>query len=259
MNIDKPFIINAPLLNHIPSLRSLWREAFGDTEEFLNYFFKTAFSPDRCRCVMTAEKVAAALYWFDCLHMGKQIAYLYAIATAKAYRGQGICHKLMTDTHLHLSKLGYEGAMLVPGNQELFNFYKSIGYRTCSSICEFTCSGSAEDVPLSLISKTEYAKLRRHLLPEGGVIQENENLDFLQTQATFYAGPDFLLAARAETNNLYGIELLGNATAAPEIVHALGYKKGTFRTPGGNVPFTMYYPFGGSKLQAPAYFGLAFD
>lgn len=251
--------ITVPHKTHIPALRSLWQEAFGDTEEFLNAFFITAFHVDRCRCITLDEKLAAALYWFDCRHMGKRIAYLYAVATAKAYRRQGICHKLMKDTHLHLTKLGYEGTILVPGNSALFELYESMGYHTCSYIREFCCLGEANQISLRRIDKDEYARLRWQLLPPGGVVQEYENLDFLQTQVAFYAGSDFLLASREEAGTFYGVELLGNQAHAPGILHALGYEKGIFRTPGKDIPFAMHCPLGESTLPPPAYFGLAFD
>lgn len=253
MNID------APLRSHIPALRNLWREAFGDTEVFLNAFFTTAFHTNRCRCVTENNQVIAALYWFNCLHMGRRIAYLYAVATTEDYRGQGICHKLMNNTHLHLQKLGYEGVILVPGNKRLFRFYENMGYQTCSHIREFSCTGMAKKMQPYCINKNEYARLRRKLLPPGSVVQENENLDFLQTQAKFYAGTGFLLVAREEGDTLYGVELLGDESVAPGIVEALGYVKGIFRTPGKSTPFAMFLPLEYSKLLPPTYFGLAFD
>ena len=72
--------IDAPRQSQIPELRRLWQEAFGDTEEFLDAFGRTAFHAGRCRVAVTDGIVAAALYWFDCLHMGKPVAYLYAVA-----------------------------------------------------------------------------------------------------------------------------------------------------------------------------------
>ncbi len=251
--------INAPLPTHIPPLRSLWHHAFGDTEKFLNDFFQTAFHPDHCRYVYADGKIVAMLYWFDCLHRNKPIAYLYAIATDISYRGQGICHALMTDTHRHLSQLGYKGALLVPGNRKLFDFYENMGYQTSCYIREFSCENALKAVPLSQITKIEYAKLRRQLLPLDGVIQENENLDFLQTQTQFYAGANFLLAAHKEKDCLFGVELLGDTAAASGIVQALGCQKGTFRTPGEEIPFAMYYPLGNDTLKPPCYFGIAFD
>ena len=254
-------IIDAPNRSQIPELRSLWQEAFDDTEEVVDDFGRTAFHTDRCRCAVTDGKVAAALYWFDCLHMGRRIAYVYAVATAKAYRRQGIGHELMEDTHRHLEKLDYEGVILVPGSKELFRYYEGMGYRTCSTIREFSCTAvkGEEEVLLRSIDRTEYAQLRRQLLPQGGVVQENENLDFLQTQDMLYAGPSFLLAAEKDGDRLFGVELLGDETKAPEIVSALGCVQGTFRVPGEGKPFAMYRSLKESALPAPIYFGLAFD
>jgi len=252
--------IEAPKESKIPALQTLWKEAFGDTEEFLNTFFTTAFSSERCRIVTKNNTVAAMLYWFDCLCENQTVAYLYAVATAKAFRGQGLCHKLMEDTHLHLESRGYVGTILVPGSHALFQLYKGMGYEAFGGIREFHCASS--DAPLSFtkLEKTEYAALRREFLPTGGIVQEKENLDFLETQATFYRGSDFLLAARHEEDTLSCPELLGNVTAASGILCALGCKEGTFRTPGSAAdhPFAMYRPIkkGG---PAPTYFGFAFD
>lgn len=252
-------IIDAPDQSQITELRSLWQEAFDDTEEVIDDFGRTAFHTDRCRCAVKDGKVTAALYWFDCLHMGRCIAYVYAVATAKAYRRQGIGHELMEDTHRHLGKLGYEGVILVPGSKELFRYYECMGYQTCSAIREFSCDASVKEVSLRRIDKEEYARIRRQMLPHGGVVQENENLDFLQTQDQLYVGPGFLLAAEKAEDRLFGVELLGDETKASEIVSALGCVQGTFRVPGEGKPFAMYRPLKESTLPAPTYFGLAFD
>lgn len=255
-------IIDTPEVSRMPALRSLWQEAFGDTEDFLDDFRRTAFDVNRCRCVVEDGEVVAALYWFDCLCMEKRIAYVYAVATAEVYRGRGISHALMEDTHRHLAKLGYEGAVLVPESEELFRFYEGMGYRVCGTIHEFSCHAAekgGEEVSIRSIDKTEYARLRRQMLPCGGVVQENENLDFLETQAQFYAGAGFLLAARKEADRLIGMELLGDVEIAPGIVRALGCTQGVFRTPGRGKPFAVYLPFGESAHAVPAYFGLAFD
>jgi len=255
MTIDTPFEWQLPVL------RELWKEAFGDTDEFLDMFFTTAFAKERCRCVTIEKEVAAALYWFDCDIKDKPnspIAYIYAVATAQKFRGQGLCHKLMEDTHNHLKKLGVQGAVLVPGSAKLFRFYEEIGYQTCSRIHSFRCVGKPEDVSFCQIDKREYANLRRQFLPKDGVIQEKENLDFLEKQAKFYAGTDFLLAAYKDGSVLYGVELLGNASVAAGLVHALGCKEGYFRTPGEGIPFAMHISFQES-CHMPLYFGLAFD
>ncbi len=250
--------IRAPQDCHLPLLRRLWKEAFGDTDDFLDCFYSLAFSPDRCRLILEDDTVVAALYWFDCLLADKPIAYLYGIATASDKRGQGFCHKLMKDTHKHLAEAGYQGALLVPATPKLFTFYKKMGYETTCYVNEFLCKAQNNNTILRPITKEEYASLRRKLLPTGGAIQENENLDFLQQEALLYAGDTFLLAARKEGNRLRGLELLGRQENASGIVHALGFEEGNFRTPGKNIPFAMYLPFD-DAASAPTYFGIAFD
>lgn len=253
MTIDKP------TQAQVPGLRQLWQEAFGDEDAFLDAFFTAAFSPERCRCIVIEETVAAALYWFPCIHQEQPVAYIYGVATAKAHRGKGLCHTLMADTHRILKEQGYAGTVLVPQKESLEALYASMGYTACSQIREFVCGPEISDLQLSRINAAEYAKMRRRLLPEGGILQEDVNLDFLATQARFYAGHGFVLAARVEKDVLQGIELLGNTTVAPALVALLGCAEGKFRTPGQGRNFAMYRPLGGSTLPAPSYFGLAFD
>lgn len=250
--------IDAPSKEQIPALRALWREAFGDTDEFLDGFFSTAFAPERCRCITTDGAIVAALYWFNCACGDRRIAYLYAIATAKAYQGRGLCRSLMENTHRHLRSLGYAGAVLVPGTKELFSFYERGGYSVCGHMGTLDCSASEERIEIRPINAEEYALRRRKLLPANGIVQEEENLRFLQTQATLYATDTILLAARREGDTLHGVELLGDPSQAPAIVGALGCKKGIFRIPDGNIPFAMYYPLRRNS-PIPSYFGLAFD
>lgn len=252
MNID------APAADSICKMKALWNEAFGDGYSMIDGFFNTAFSTDRCLCAVSGDDVAAALYWFDCECMGTPVAYIYAVATSKAYRGQGICHKLMEHTHHKLKDLGCKGAVLVPGSDGLFKFYAGMGYTVCNSISEINCTASDTKTDIRLIDKREYAYLRRQFLPEGGVIQEGRNLDYLATHNEFYAGDGFLLAAHKDNKNLYGTELLGDKSMAPDILYTLGCESGKFRTAGDNRNFAMYLPLSIDAV-IPKYFGLAFD
>ena len=98
--------IDFPVPKQYPQLFSLWQEAFGDTEEFIDGFFCTAFSPARCRCMVINKKVVAALYWMD-VRMGEQrYAYIYAVAVAKARRGKGLGRAMLEDAQAHLSFRG---------------------------------------------------------------------------------------------------------------------------------------------------------
>ena len=252
-------IIDLPKVTHLNSLWSLWKRSFGDTEDFIADFSRTAFSADRCMCAFEGGKVIASLFWFDCAYLGERVAYIYAVSTDQEYRGKGVGKKLMRHTHAHLKTLGYLGAILVPSTSSLFDFYEKLGYKTCSSVREFSCLPSENEAFIEEISAKEYAKQRRSLLPCGSVLQEDESIDFLSVQATLYKGRDFVLAARKKGDELFGIELLGNVDAAPDIVLSMGCRKGIFRTAGDGRPFAVYLPLRDQNHPAPSYFGLAFD
>ena len=240
------------------SLRRLWQEAFGDSEETVDAFFATGFSSDRCNFLSKDGIPVSALYWFDCTLQGQKLAYLYGVATAESYRGQGFAHQLMADTHEILKTKGYAGAILVPGESSLFAFYEKMGYRTVSTVTEFSCTWGSTPAQLQQVDAARFAELRNAYLPEGGVVQGEETLNFLQTQAHFYTGKDFLLAASVDGDTLLAQELLGNPQVAPGLLQALNIPNGRFRTPGAGRKFAMFLPLQ-ENCPVPAYFGLALD
>lgn len=250
--------IHEPEQSQVPQLHSLWKQAFGDEERFLDTFFAFGFSPDRCRCLTEAGRILAALYWFDVETAGQKQAYLYAVATEESSRGRGFCRKLMADTHAHLSSRGYTGAMLVPEGEGLAAMYARMGYRYAGGQNRFTCPAGPRPADLWRVSSEEYAALRRSLLPENGVVQEGSSLDFQGALMEFFAGEGMLLAAYEENGALHCPELLGDISAAGAAVKALNCREGYFRVPGGERHFAMFLPFSENAAE-PGYFGIAFD
>ena len=165
----------------------------------------------------------------------------------------------MDAAHEMLRSMGYKGAVLVPGSQSLFTMYQNMGYKVCAYMEEMEVLSQKKDIEIKEISKAEFARMRRKHLPLNSVIQEGENLDFLETFAKFYKGKDFIMASYTTDNTLIAAEFLGNSDSAPFVINALGFSKGVFRTPGNSNPFAMYYDLSEGALPSPNYFGLAFD
>jgi GNAT superfamily N-acetyltransferase len=243
-------VVDHPKLEQIPQLRTLWKEAFGDTDHFLDHFYSVAFSPERCLCATAGCEIAAMAYWFDC----EDYAYIYAVATAERFRGKGICHTLMAEIHKILTRQGYAGCLVVPGEESLRQFYRGMGYENCGGVREFDCKAGTP-LPLRKLTTEEYATLRQRYLPEGGVVQSDVSLDFLACWADFYAGDEVLVAAAWEDGKLLVLELLGDSGKASGVAASLGMQTGWFRTP-GDTPFAMHKPL--NNNLPPKYFGFCF-
>lgn len=248
-------IIDRPENVHLPALRQLWQQAFGDTDAFLDGFFATGYSGDRCRCLHLQGQLAAALYWFDCSWQGKKVAYIYAVATDAAFQGRGLCRALMEDTHRHLKAKGYAGAALVPGSLELFSLYKKLGYRSFCPMQTVTVAAGNHPTEVQTLSGADFQALRRHRLPENAIVQEGQTTAFLAAFTSFYKAGDALFCAAMEDDTLHFQEYLGNPAQLPGVVAALGAKEGIVRLPGGNTDTAMYLPLDDDP-NLPDYLGI---
>lgn len=247
--------IDMPRPDHLPQLRDLWKEAFGDSDNFLDGFFATGFSPERCRVLDWNGRCAAALYWFDCSFRGEKLAYIYAVATLKDFQGKGFCRQLMADTHRHLKKAGYRGAMLVPGSKALFSLYEKLGYRPCCPAREHHFQAAGVALPLKAVSPEQYALLRKAMLPHDGV--EQTGLEYLATFTRLYVGEGCLFSVAQEGCTAWFQEFLGDTEKLPRILRTLGAEEGQVLLPGGEESRAMYY--GDEEDPLPGYLGLRFS
>lgn len=248
--------IDMPREEHIDGLRALWKEAFGDSDAFLDGFFATGFAPERCRVLDWNSRCAAALYWFDCHCGGKKLAYIYAVATLEDFRGKGFCRQLMEATHRDLQELGYAGAILVPGSRELFSLYEKLGYKAFCPMQEHRAAAAGAPLPLKAVSPEDYCRLRAALLPEGGV--EQTGIGYLATFTRLYTAEGCLFSVTQEGCTAYFQEFLGDVEKIPRVLSTLGAEDGLFRRYGSGNPWAMYCSLE-EKWDIPGYFGLCFS
>ena len=242
----------------IADLKKLWQEAFADPDNFIDFFFSKIYSPNRCHCILDQGMPASVLYWFDCDLKGRKLAYVYAVATLKSHRGQGLAQKLIRESHEILREQGYAGVILVPADEKLFSFYKNLGYEVATTCSRLTCQAGDSPVAIQKISPAEYARLLPAFLPEGGVGPGEGMLRFLDGYCQFYAGADFLMICEETKDGFKTQEFLGNIQAAPGILKALDFAEGHFHTPGKDRDFAMWLPLD-EGCPKPGWFGPAFD
>lgn len=255
-------ITKHPTQAHIPALKQLWKQAFGDTDQLIDNFFAIAYAPERCLCGFEDGKLVAMLYWMDHTWREHKIAYLYAVATDKAYRGQGICSKLLERTAARLRKLGYYGIMLVPENPDLMEFYKKRGYEVATTLCHFTVpAASIPDPELRRITWEKYAFYRSQLLPPESMLPGEEVYRFIDTYQNFYRCSAGIFCGAVEQTAggpiLRMQEFLGEPKGMFTAIHSLGCVGAKLRLYGG-APYGLFRGLTRSK-ETPAYIGLPMD
>lgn len=217
----------------LPGIRALWQEAFGDSPEAVDEFF-SAFPSCRSYVARTVDRVCAMVHVLPQILRAEgdsPAGYVYAVATAEQYRGQGLCRELMAFSEQDLALRGFACAVLTPGEPSLFRFYEKLGYEAVFTRNRTAFSGGQE------ISVEEYAELREGCLPIPHMVYD---LDTLRYAQKIY-GLRFYRTANgcAATSDTYTAECL------PEDL--------------GGAPFAMVKWLGDRQAVKNAYLGLALE
>ena len=83
----------------IPLLMELWQASFGDCMEYISFFFKNRFSPEKTFLYEESGRPVAMLFLLDaavqCRGEPYTARYLYAACMAQAQRGRGLMRSLI--------------------------------------------------------------------------------------------------------------------------------------------------------------------
>ena len=108
------------------SLKALWHEVFGDTDVYIDTFFRELYRPGMASVVEEDGKIVAAAY---AVPFGA-VRYIFAVATKLEYRGRGYGRAVV------LAAAGGEPAYLCPASATLRCWYaltmraKTVSYRS---------------------------------------------------------------------------------------------------------------------------------
>ncbi len=247
----------------LPALTGLWQRCFGDSESSIWEFWKIF---DRISVFVARDKTPVAMLcalpvaFFDECGEAYSASYLYAICTDDAYRGRGICAKLMTNAEDALKKEGNDFAFLTPASETLFDFYKKMGYETSFYHERFTVRAEGK-AKIQKINAAAYQNLRQMQLYSNFVSYSDDlialhgGLYRIETKETVCCA-----AAQRNGDELIIQELLPKDVAAAAALAAhLGCRHAFACTEGGEIPFAMAKSLGSLPCPKHAYLGLAFD
>lgn len=245
-------IIRHPQKADIPQLKALWMEAFAEPSEAVDAFLETAFFPENSLLLLWGSGVAAALYWLDAQCCGKKLACLYAVAVKKDCRGRGLGITLLEEACKVLKGRGYEGVLLIPGDESLYTYYNKVGFAPFGHAQKVLAESGEEGLPLQAVNGQTYLSVRKSLFP--GIHWDEPTARYLQRYCRLFAGQDFVLALDGTSVQEY----LGKPEHLPKLLHTLKIDRITARLPGGAQPAGMVR-FLNEEFLLPDYFGPMMD
>ncbi|MDR0889452.1 MAG: GNAT family N-acetyltransferase [Oscillospiraceae bacterium] len=259
----------------LPALRKLWKDTFGDNDALIDLFFHSLFSDID---VYFAEKDGDAVSMLCALRTelvdacGETFptAYLYAVCTHWAWRGQGLSRAVLAFAEAQLRAQGYAFVSLVPAEPSLFAFYGRQGYHPAFYQRSYTVAASQSAFgSIAEIDAARYRSLREMALQSDYISYDTALLSYQQRIGkTFGAGLYSIAggsliccaAAMVKGDILYIRELLPDEPqAAAQLAQLLGCKEAQVRTLGNAQLFGMIKPLGEFPAPTQAYLGQAFD
>ncbi len=127
-------------VERVGQIVNLWRETFGDDEDFVRYFLRYHDADDGAvYMALEGDELCAMFFTFDVTVGELYGSYVYAAATAPSYRGRGLFSALLE----RLEDFGGDFVTLIPASDELYDFYARRGFGvTLHSRFPFECKMS---------------------------------------------------------------------------------------------------------------------
>ncbi len=113
----------------IPQFRRIWKDIFGDTDSFIDWFFNNCFCPDMSFCTEMDGKIVCVMHcrqiWVKLGRQPVSAVMVSGVATLPHYRRQGLMHKLFKFAADKLREMGISIFYYFPANP---NFYRGLGH-----------------------------------------------------------------------------------------------------------------------------------
>lgn len=198
MNLNE-LIITIANESHIPYLKEIWRLCFGDSKEYIDFFFKNRF--DTCigiTALYNGKPIAGmylmpvTTYEYGVLKSGY---YAYAIGILPEYRGNGIYAYIQSKLYDYVRD-NDKFIILCPANEKLCEYYKSLGYIENAYVSErvYTINENLKNYGTRELITSDYERLRKSYTEDkNAIIWNNNALRYVLLENKFTSGENLLI------------------------------------------------------------------
>ncbi len=185
------------------SSKNLHLETFeGETEKSADSFVSSFFGD--CFFIQKDGKIISQLFVIDAELNGGAVGYIYAAATDKAYRKQGLMQSL-----IEKAKSYYSALALRPASEELYSYYEKFGFKTAFYNKVINSIETEKIIDVRKITDLgEFVQIRNSLLPSDSLNLCQKALRFVLEQYVVYAYEGKCLAVFYKDGDMLSIREL---------------------------------------------------
>lgn len=108
-------------------IRLLWKASFGDSDDYISFFFKQLKGTYTCFVKEENEAIVSMLFLLNCTFAGKRGKYIFAACTNADHQGRGHMGQLLHYI-INQTKTTTDFLCLVPSSHSLFDYYGKVGF-----------------------------------------------------------------------------------------------------------------------------------
>ena len=284
----------------LEQLKLIWKLCFGDEDRYIDFYFNNRAWLKETAVLLLDEGIVSMLSMIPIEleaenGMKYGAAMLYAIATHPEFQKRGLAEKLMEFSSQYLLTKQIPATVLVPAEEELFEFYRKRGYQKAFSLREIILNnGQINDLvqqePLFPCHITpaeshDYNAKRKQIIAGSCFVDYmDDEIDFQKKEAQLYGTDIYMIELKDTTIGVAAIEknlekVIVKELLLPDQYLVSAIKKISELIPGdtyivrtpidfGNALGGEVRPFGmikinreDSKLKeaVPSYLGIAYD
>lgn len=121
----------------IPQLKTIWKEIFGDSDHFIDWYFQNRFFPEYSVCACTDERILSVCHTLPSVMWIREkkipCALLNGVATLPEFRGQGLMKRQIAFLY---DLLPQKNICLLPNTPVDLRIYAPCGhYANTSAVC----------------------------------------------------------------------------------------------------------------------------
>lgn len=113
-------------------VRKLWEKCFEDDADFLDLYFERKYSKQNSEFVEVGDRIISSMqvfpYQMSFYDQTLTVGYIYGACTHPDYRRKGVMRQLLQQAIAHMKADGVDAAILIPANDDLYEYYTKFGF-----------------------------------------------------------------------------------------------------------------------------------